>query len=103
MPLMSISTSWTWSVFTLSKSLKACSPLRAGKLIPIPPQEIIYGSKCRHLKNYSKFILVNSTLFWTLKDWNVTTRQKEMVTTSQGGFRVSGDKIVAPDVTFTPR
>ncbi|RGB36353.1 hypothetical protein C1646_758172 [Rhizophagus diaphanus] len=37
------------------------------------------------------------------KDWNVTIRQKGIVTTSQGGFQVSKDTIVAPDVAFTPK
>ncbi|RGB29094.1 putative restriction endonuclease-domain-containing protein [Rhizophagus diaphanus] len=61
-----------------------------GKLIPIPPT------------TFKKELTVTK-IANLLEDWNITTRQKGVVTTSQGGFRISRDKIVAPDVAFTPR
>jgi Uma2 family endonuclease len=38
-----------------------------------------------------------------LANWNVQTQQNGLVTTSQGGYKISGNEILAPDVAFQPK
>ncbi|CAG8626113.1 2895_t:CDS:2, partial [Paraglomus occultum] len=64
---------------------------KSGKLVPIPPTVF--------RKEYAVAEIVAQ-----IRNWNVETRQKGAVTSSQGGFKLEGGNgIVAPDVAYTAR
>src|SRR5271170_7628585 len=63
---------------------------KSGKLVPMPPT--VFGKEYAVAKIVTQF-----------ENWNVETQQKGAVTSSQGGFKLESDGIVAPDVAYTPR
>ena len=63
---------------------------KSGKLVPIPPTVF--------RKEYAVASIVSQ-----FHNWNEETRQKGAVTSSQGGFKLEGGGIVAPDVAYTSR
>jgi len=63
---------------------------KAGKLVPIPPTTI-----------YKEAVVTKIAA--QLEDWNIWCKQGGVVTTSQGGFKITDTEIRAPDVAFTPK